>query len=245
MENVKKLRVPCITYGINYDATFKGEDVKLYDDKTVFTLKGPNNLKSEITLNMVGQFTVYNVLAVICACYVLNMDINETIEDISQLKSVSGRFEKVKNDKNLNIFVDYAHTPDALDNVLKSIKSFVKGKIITVFGCGGNREKEKRPIMGQISQKYSDLTIITSDNPRYENPEDIIKDILEGIDRSKDNYLIIEDRKEAIRESIYRARKGDIILIAGKGHENYQIVNDNIFEFDDKQVAKEIIDEMN
>ena len=245
LENVKKLRVPCITYGINYDATFKGEDVKLYDDKTVFTLKGPNNLKSEITLNMVGQFTVYNVLAVICACYVLNMDINETIEDISQLKSVSGRFEKVKNDKNLNIFVDYAHTPDALDNVLKSIKSFVKGKIITVFGCGGNREKEKRPIMGQISQKYSDLTIITSDNPRYENPEDIIKDILEGIDRSKDNYLIIEDRKEAIRESIYRARKGDIILIAGKGHENYQIVNDNIFEFDDKQVAKEIIDEMN
>ena len=245
LENVKKLRVPCITYGINYDATFKGEDVKLYDDKTVFTLKGPNNLKSEITLNMVGQFTVYNVLAVICACYVLNMDINETIEDISQLKSVSGRFEKVKNDKNLNIFVDYAHTPDALDNVLKSIKSFVKGKIITVFGCGGNREKEKRPIMGQISQKYSDLTIITSDNPRYENPENIIKDILEGIDRSKDDYLIIEDRKEAIRESIYRARKGDIILIAGKGHENYQRVNDNIFEFDDKQVAKEIINEMN
>ena len=148
------------------------------------------------------------------------------------IRDSSGRFERVENDKNINVFVDYAHTPDALDNVLKSIKTFAKGKIITVFGCGGNREKGKRPMMGKISQEFSDLTIITSDNPRYEEPEDIIRDILDGIDRTKNNYLIIESRKEAIKEAIYRAKKGDIVLIAGKGHENYQIVKDNIVEFD-------------
>ena len=139
-------------------------------------------------------------------------------------------------------FVDYAHTPDALDNVLKSIKEFARGKIITVFGCGGNREKEKRPIMGNIAQQNSDFTIITSDNPRYEEPKEIIKDILEGIDRSKDNYMIIEDRKEAIKEAIMKAKKGDTILIAGKGHENYQIIKDEIIDFDDKIIAKEIMD---
>lgn len=244
LDNIKNLSVPCITYGINYDATFKGENVKLYDDKTTFTLVGPYNLRREITLNMVGQFNVYNVLAVICACYTLNMDINEIIKKLSSLKNASGRFERVENDKNINVFVDYAHTPDALDNVLKSIKTFAKGKIITVFGCGGNREKGKRPMMGKISQEFSDLTIITSDNPRYEEPEDIIRDILDGIDRTKNNYLIIESRKDAIKEAIYRAKKGDIVLIAGKGHENYQIVKDNIVEFDDKKVAKMIIDEM-
>ena len=188
---------------------------------------------------MVGQFTVYNVLAVICVCYVLNMDINETIEDISQLKSVSGRFEKVKNDKNLNIFVDYAHTPDALDNVLKSIKSFVKGKIITVFGCGGNREKEKRPIMGQISQKYSDLTIITSDNPRHEDPMAIIKDIVVGIEKT--NYLAIENRSEAIRLALKMAEPGDVVVLAGKGHETYQINNEGVIHFDEREVVDEIL----
>ena len=245
LENIKDLQIPCLTYGINYDATFMGKDIKLYEDKTTFTLLGPDNLKKEITLNMVGQFTVYNILAVICACYALDININEIINKLSKLKGVSGRFEKVENDKNINVVVDYAHTPDALDNVLKSIKAFVKGNIITVFGCGGNREKSKRPIMGEISQKYSDFTIITSDNPRYEEPEDIIADILEGIDRKKDNYIVIEDRKEAIKYAINKAKKGDFVLIAGKGHESYQIIKDHIFEFDDKLVAKEIIDKLN
>ena len=242
LENIKNLNVPCVTYGINYEATFTGKNVKLYEDKTVFTLVGPDNFEQEITLNMVGQFTVYNALATICACYMLNMKMEEIIERISKLRSVNGRFEKIENNKNLHVFVDYAHTPDALDNVLKSIKEFARGKIITVFGCGGNREKEKRPIMGNIAQQNSDFTIITSDNPRYEEPKEIIKDILEGIDRSKDNYMIIEDRKEAIKEAITKAKKGDTILIAGKGHENYQIIKDEIIDFDDKIIAKEIMD---
>lgn len=245
LEEIKNLKTPYYTYGINYDATFKAEDVHLYEDKTVFTLLGPNNFKEKLILNMVGQFTVYNTLAVICACYVMNMDLNEIVKRVCNLKSVCGRFEKVENDKNIHVFVDYAHTPDALDNVLKSIKTFAKGRIITVFGCGGNREKEKRPIMGEIAQKYSDLAIITSDNPRYEEPEDIIADILQGIDRKKKNYMVIEDRKEAIKEAILESKEKDIILIAGKGHENYQIIKDDILDFDDKQVAKEIIDNMN
>lgn len=241
LDSIKELEVPYYTYGINYESTFTAKNVKLYEDKTVFTLLGPNDFETEVTLNMVGQFTVYNCLAVICACYVLGMDINEIVNRISKLKGVNGRFERVDNNKNIHVFVDYAHTPDALDNVLKSIKAFARGRIITVFGCGGNREKEKRPLMGRIAQKYSDLAIITSDNPRYEEPSEIIKDILIGIDKNKENYIVTVDRKDAIKEAIQRAKEGDIVLIAGKGHENYQIIKDEIVEFDDKLVAKEIL----
>lgn len=241
LDNIKELEVPYYTYGINYKSTFTAKNVKLYEDKTVFTLLGPNNFETKVTLNMVGQFTVYNCLAVICACYVLGMDINEIVNRVSKLTGVNGRFERVENNKNIHVFVDYAHTPDALDNVLKSIKTFARGRIITVFGCGGNREKEKRPLMGKIAQKYSDLAIITSDNPRYEEPNEIIKDILIGIDKNKENYIVTVDRKDAIKEAIQRAKEGDIVLIAGKGHENYQIIKDEIVEFDDKLIAKEIL----
>lgn len=241
LDNIKELEVPYYTYGINYESTFMAKNVKLYEDKTIFTLLGPNNFETKVTLNMVGQFTVYNCLAAICACYVLNMDINEIVNRISKLKGVNGRFERVENNKNINVFVDYAHTPDALDNVLKSIKSFARGRIIIVFGCGGNREKAKRPLMGKIAQKYSDLAIITSDNPRYEEPNEIIKDILIGIDKNKEDYIVIVDRKDAIKEAIQRAKEGDIVIIAGKGHENYQIIKDEVIEFDDKLVATEIL----
>nr|WP_276630087.1 cyanophycin synthetase [Terrisporobacter hibernicus] len=115
---------------------------------------------------------------------------------------------------------------------------------MTVFGCGGNREKEKRPLMGKIAQEYSDIAIITSDNPRYEEPNEIIKDILIGINKEKENYVVIVDRKDAIKEAISRAKEGDVVLIAGKGHENYQIIKDEIVEFDDKLVAKEILDSL-
>lgn len=241
LDNIKNLNVPYYTYGINYKATFTAKNVKLYEDKTVFTLIGPNDFEAEVILNMVGYFTVYNCLAVVCTCYVLGMDINKIFNRISKLKCVDGRFERVENNKNIHVFVDYAHTPDALDNVLKSIKEFARGRIITVFGCGGNREKEKRPLMAQIAQKYSDLVIITSDNPRHEDPNEIIKDILLGVDRNKENYIAIEDRKDAIKEAIKRAKEGDIVLIAGKGHENYQIIGDEIVEFDDKLIAKEVL----
>ena len=244
LENIKDLQVPCYTYGINYDATFRAKNIQLYEDKTVFTLLGPDDFQTKITLNMVGQFTVYNCLAVICACYLLDMDIDEIVKRISKLKGVNGRLERIENNKNIHVFVDYAHTPDAMDNVLKSIKTFARRNIITVFGCGGNREREKRPLMGKIAQKYSDLAVITSDNPRYEEPSEIIKDILIGIDKEKDNYLVIADRKDAIKEAIHRAKEGDIVLIAGKGHENYQIIKDEVVEFDDKLMAKEILDNL-
>ncbi|WP_312287426.1 UDP-N-acetylmuramoyl-L-alanyl-D-glutamate--2,6-diaminopimelate ligase [Terrisporobacter sp.] len=209
LDNIKTLGVPYYTYGINYDATFRAKDVKLYEDKTVFTLHGPNNFQREVALNMVGQFTVYNCLAAICACYILNMDVDEIVNRISILKGVNGRFEKVENNKNIHVFVDYAHTPD-----------------------------------GKIAQEYSDIAIITSDNPRYEEPNEIIKDILIGINKEKENYVVIVDRKDAIKEAISRAKEGDVVLIAGKGHENYQIIKDEIVEFDDKLVAKEILDSL-
>lgn len=242
LENIKKLNIPICTYGMNCEATFRANDVELYEDKTIYTLIGPNNIKEKVILNMVGEFTVYNSLSVICTLYTLNMPIKEIIHSLEELKPVRGRFERVENNKKLNVFVDYAHTPDALDNVLKSMKTFAKGRIITVFGCGGNREKEKRPIMGQIAQNYSDIAIITSDNPRFEEPQDIIKDIMRGINIYNKNYMVIEDRKEAIKKAIDIADNKDIVLIAGKGHETYQIVKDKTIEFDDKKVAKEMID---
>lgn len=242
LENIKKLDTNIITYGMNSNATFIAEDVLLYEDKTIYNLRGPDNIYEKIKLNMAGQFTVYNSLAVIATSYALDMPINEIINNVMNLKSVSGRFEKVENSQGLHVFVDYAHTPDALDNILKSAKSFAKGRIIIVFGCGGNRDKAKRPIMGNIAQEYSDLVIITSDNPRFEEPLDIIEDILGGIDKNKDNYLIIEDRKEAIKAAIEIENDEDIVIIAGKGHETYQIIKDEVFNFDDKVIAKEIIE---
>ena len=157
---------------------------------------------------------------------------------------VSGRFETVPNDKGISVIVDYAHTPDALENVLKTTQQFAEGKIISVFGCGGDRDTEKRPLMGAIGQKYSDLCIITSDNPRTEEPEAIIKDILEGIDKKKENYHVVVDREQAIAEAISMAKKDDVVIITGKGHETYQIIGKVKHHFDDKEVANECLSKM-
>ena len=142
------------------------------------------------------------------------------------------------------IIVDYAHTPDALLNLIKSARLFTKGRIILVFGCGGDRDKTKRPIMGKIAQDNSDISIITSDNPRFENETEIINDILKGINTKLDNYLIVKDRKEAIKTAIEIYKNQDLIIIAGKGHEDYQIKGDKKYYFDDKKIAKEIVDKL-
>ena len=160
------------------------------------------------------------------------------IDTLEKTKGVSGRFENISSDLGFNVVVDYAHTPDALENILNTGREFVKGRIITVFGCGGNRDKSKRPLMGQISQNLSDYSIITSDNPRNEKPEDIIEDILSGFKKDLDNYEVVIDRRNAIEKAILMAKKEDLVIIAGKGHEDYQINGDQKFHFDDKEVAK-------
>lgn len=234
-ENVKNY-----TYSIEKEADFRAENIELYPDKTEYDLVIEKK-KYRVETPILGNFNVYNTLAAISTCILLGTSCEDVIKRVKNLKSVSGRFEKVENNKNINIIVDYAHTPDALFNILKSARLFTKNRIILIFGCGGDRDKGKRPIMGEIAQKNADISIITSDNPRFEDEMRIIEDILNGIDKYKKNYLVLKDRKEAIKKAIDIYEEGDLIIIAGKGHENYQIKGNNKVFFDDKEIAKEII----
>ncbi|MBQ3423317.1 MAG: UDP-N-acetylmuramoyl-L-alanyl-D-glutamate--2,6-diaminopimelate ligase, partial [Romboutsia sp.] len=222
-ENIKNIDTPCYTYAIDKDADFMAKDVILTSSGVQYTLVTPT-CSTEVFVPVPGKFTVYNTLAVIATCYLLNIPMDTIVSSLKNTHGVSGRFESIKNNKDITVIVDYAHTPDALENVLTTIKGFAQNDIITVFGCGGDRDSSKRPMMGKISQDLSDYTIITNDNPRTENPQNIINDILDGLDKENNNYVVIEDRELAIKHAIEYAKKGDVVLIAVKGHENYQIL---------------------
>ena len=188
-----------------------------------------------------GVFTVYNALSAICAAYQIGVPIELIKTSLKNMPNVPGRMQTVPNDKNLNVIVDYAHTPDSLKNVLETVRKFALGNIITVFGCGGDRDKDKRPMMGEIAGKLSDYCIITSDNPRTESPQKILEDIEVGILKTNCKYEMILDRKEAIFRAINFAAPNDAIIIAGKGHENYQIFSDRTIHFDDSEIASEAL----
>ena len=164
-------------------------------------------------------------------------------EALSEVR-VPGRSELVDNEKGLTIMIDYAHSPESLQNILSAVKSYTKGRVISVFGCGGDRDTSKRAIMGEISGKTADYTIITSDNPRTEDPEEIVKQVEEGIKKTKGKYECIVDRREAIEQAIKKANSKDIIVLAGKGHEPYQEINGVKYPFDERIIVKEIINKM-
>ncbi|MGD9677911.1 MAG: UDP-N-acetylmuramoyl-L-alanyl-D-glutamate--2,6-diaminopimelate ligase [Vulcanibacillus sp.] len=234
--------VQVITYGIDNDADVKATNINITGQGTSFTLisfKG----KIDINLKMIGKFSVYNALGAIAVALIEGIALENIKHSLEEISGVDGRFELVNANQDYTVIVDYAHTPDGLENVLKTIKEFAKRKVYCVFGAGGDRDKSKRPLMGKIALNYSDLAIITSDNPRTEDPEQIIKDILEGIitEENRSKYITIQDRKKAIEYAVNNARSGDVIIIAGKGHENYQILNDKVIHFDDREVALEAI----
>ena len=237
--NIKDLKTPLYTYGIDNKADFMAKDIKINASGTSYTLVTPT-YEADIFIPVPGKFTVYNTLAVIAGCYVLNIPISIIQEGLANTKGVPGRFETVQNDKGIHVIVDYAHTPDALENVINTARGFATNKIITVFGCGGDRDNTKRPLMGKIASELSDISILTSDNPRTEDPNNIINDVLKGMSSST-NFKVILDRREAIKRAIEIAEKEDIILIAGKGHEDYQIIGTEKIHFDDKEVAREFL----
>ena len=239
-ENIKYLKTPVYTYGIDNKADFMAKDIHISASGVSYKLITPT-YEEDVFIPVPGKFTVYNTLAVIAACYMLNIDKNIVLKALRDTNGVAGRFETVQNDKDISVIVDYAHTPDALENILNTAKEFAKGNIITVFGCGGDRDATKRPLMGKISQKLSDTCIVTSDNPRTEDPKLIIDDILDGLDKENKNYKVIIDRKEAIEEAIKMAKKDDVVIIAGKGHENYQIIGQTKHHFDDKEIARDCL----
>ena len=224
-----------LTYGIDNDADLLARNIKTTSTGTEFELVF-NGHKHPVKMGLVGKFNVYNILATIGATLASGLQIDFIIESISNLTGVPGRFELVDAGQNFNVIVDYAHTPDSLENVLKTVQDFTEGKIYTIVGCGGDRDKSKRPIMAEIASKFSDFPIFTSDNPRTEDPVAILADMEAGVASGK--FTTIVDRKEAIEYAIGQAQDGDVVLIAGKGHENYQIIGDKVLDFDDKEMAK-------
>lgn len=217
---------------------------------THFEVKTPLGI-AEIRLPMSGVHNVMNALAALAAGMSAGISISVCCEALSRFKGVPGRLQSVPNEKNLSVFVDYAHTPDALENVLKSLNSVRKSlkssaKIWTIFGCGGDRDKGKRPLMAQMAMKYSDEVVVTSDNPRTEDPNAIIKDILAGVtnEGGKKTAQVIIDRTEAIFETLKKAQRGDVILIAGKGHEDYQIIGTEKKSFSDVKVATQALENL-
>jgi UDP-N-acetylmuramoyl-L-alanyl-D-glutamate--2,6-diaminopimelate ligase len=230
------------TYGLKYPADYKAKILS----NTIEGLELDVNNR-QIWFRMIGQFNAYNILAVFGTAMLLGEEEEEVLMQLSKVKGAQGRFDKITM-SGITAIVDYAHTPDALENVLKTIQGVRSGgeKVITVVGCGGNRDKTKRPVMAKIATQFSDKVILTSDNPRFEEPMAILKDMESGVNPVDfKKTLIIEDRREAIKTAGILAQKGDIILIAGKGHETYQEVKGTKYPFDDRQVVKEILDLLN
>ncbi|WJV28995.1 UDP-N-acetylmuramoyl-L-alanyl-D-glutamate--2,6-diaminopimelate ligase [Rossellomorea sp. AcN35-11] len=226
------------TYGLSPSADFYARDIVLKATETSFTLVSPFG-EREMQFKLAGQFNVYNALAAIATASAAGISIEDSVRSLEGAPGVRGRFETISEGQPFSVIVDYAHTPDGLKNVLETIRTIAKGKVIVVVGCGGDRDKVKRPIMAEIACEYGDYAIFTSDNPRTEDPGDILKDMESGVVGKE--YQLIEDRKEAIKEALSLAGTEDVVLIAGKGHETYQIIGTNVYDFDDREVARQII----
>ena len=237
MVMVQNTKAKIKTYSVRSMADFRAKIIECHFEGMYLDIDG-----QEIGVQFIGKFNVSNLLAVYGAACMLNIDPHEMLVALSAMKPVSGRFESLRSPSGYTAIVDYAHTPDALENVLNAIHDVLngKGEVITVCGAGGNRDKGKRPLMAQEAVKQSDKVIITSDNPRFEEPQDIINDMLAGLNAEQMKKVIsIADRREAIKTACMLAKKGDVILIAGKGHEDYQDIKGVKHHFDDKEeVAK-------
>lgn len=230
---------PITTYGIDNNPFVSARDIIITNSYSDFKMPF-NKVIQRIKVDIPGRFTVYNALAAICVSIRLGAGVEDVLAGLENVK-VPGRSEVVPTTRNFTVIVDYAHTPDSLENILKASKVYTKGKIICVFGCGGDRDTAKRPMMGEIAGKLAGYTVITSDNPRSEKPEEIIRQIEEGMKKTNGKYKVIVDRKKAIEHALRKAEKGDLILIAGKGHETYQEINGEKHHFDDREVVKELV----
>ena len=236
---VQNCKAEVKTYSVQRMADFRARIIECHFEGMYLEING-----QEVGVQFIGKFNVSNLLAVYGAAVMLGKKPEDILVVLSTLKSVAGRLEPIRSEEGVTAVVDYAHTPDALENVLNAIHEVMEGKqgkIITVCGAGGNRDKGKRPLMAQEAVKQSDRVIITSDNPRFEEPQDIINDMLAGLDQKQMKKVVsIVDRKEAIRTACMMAEKGDVILIAGKGHEDYQEIKGVKHHFDDREVVREI-----
>ncbi|MGM9524812.1 MAG: UDP-N-acetylmuramoyl-L-alanyl-D-glutamate--2,6-diaminopimelate ligase [Peptococcaceae bacterium] len=232
--------VPAVTYSMHKDASWKAEQVEVGAEGVRYSVDG-----HPVQLHLTGNFNVYNSLAALAVGEALGFSLDSVIQALEQVNGIAGRFQTVKGARDFSVIVDYAHTPDGLENVISTAQAFAKGNVITVFGCGGDRDRTKRPLMGEVAAELSDYCVVTSDNPRTEDPEQILQDILPGVEKhmQQDTYHVEVDRRKAIHYAVQMAQPGDVVLLAGKGHENYQDVNGVKHHFDDYEVAQEAIRE--
>lgn len=235
----ERAKCQVMTYSENrLDADLVAKDIKLSPSDVKFCALTSNSLE-RVSLGIPGRFSVYNALAVMSAGILLGFSPESVSASLKTAVGVRGRVEVVPTPDDYTIIIDYAHTPDALENVLKSMKEVTEGRVVVLFGCGGDRDKTKRPIMGKIGVENSDFAIITSDNPRTEEPGEIIKQIVAGIEAPKSRYTVIEDRIAAIAYAIDNHRQGDVIILAGKGHETYQIIGKTKHHMDEREIVAE------
>lgn len=243
---MEKTTAPTITYSTLGKGTLNASDVHMSTKNSQYTV----NYKGEsypVSMNTTGLFNVYNTLAAIGACLQEGISMEAIDTALKTFSSVPGRFELIEEGQDFAVVVDYAHTPDGLQNILETAKAIKENRIIIVFGCGGDRDATKRPIMGRIAAEYGDKIYVTSDNPRIEDPVQIVKDVEVGVKealRDGTSYEVIVDRREAINHAIHDAKAGDIVIIAGKGHENYQILKNETIHFDDREEARKALKEI-
>ena len=241
---IKNSEGQVLTYAVNDDAAdLVGKSVKLQSDRVDFCALVIGSL-NRIELRIPGMFSVYNALAVISAAMLLGFEIESIIAVLQTCEGVKGRAEIVPTNSDFTVLIDYAHTPDALENIIKAVRGSTHGRVVTLFGCGGDRDRKKRPLMGAIAAQYSDFVIVTSDNPRTEEPEAIIRDILEGMRDSSASYRVIENRREAIYWALENSGSGDVLILAGKGHETYQIFGKEKTHFDEREVVEEYFNQL-
>ncbi|HDK35981.1 MAG TPA: UDP-N-acetylmuramoyl-L-alanyl-D-glutamate--2,6-diaminopimelate ligase [Bacteroidetes bacterium] len=215
-------------------ANFYIDQIQYSINETTFSLTVQGETKLPIVTRLLGKFNVINVLLLFAALYLNGEKAEDIVKFIGTLTPVKGRFQNIKTQNNIHIIIDYAHTPDALENILKATRAFRRGKLITVFGAGGDRDRGKRPLMGEAASRYSDYVIVTNDNPRSEDPQKIADDVIKGI---RTAHTVILDRKDAIINALDRARPEDWVILAGKGHEDYQIIGDKKIHFSDEETV--------
>ena len=235
---------PAVSCAVADDGAYYTANVlKSSGDGTEAELYRDGQKLGVLSIKTPGRFSVSNAVCAAAAALEANVPWEDVCTGIARMDGVSGRFEKIQNSRGMTVIVDYAHTPDALEKVIKTAREFTEGRVITVFGCGGDRDSTKRPLMGETAGQYSDYCVVTSDNPRTEDPEAIIEDILPGIQKTECEYVVESDRRSAIRKALQEYRPGDTVIIAGKGHETYQIIGTEKHHFDDHETALQIIEQ--
>lgn len=234
------IEIPVSGYGINEDCKYKAENIELFADRVEYDLLGEH-----IVFHIPGGFSVYNSLCAIGGVCALGFDFKDVVAAVKGAATVKGRLELLDTNTDFGVIIDYAHTPDGLEKALNAVRGFTKGRVITLFGCGGDRDKTKRPKMGRMATDLSDIVVVTTDNPRTEDPDEIIKEILIGTVGSKAEVTSVTDRSEAIEYALGIAGSGDTILLAGKGHETYQVIGKERVHYDERQVVAEALKKLN